>query len=120
MWKFHNKLLAENRSIKPAANKKVTKASNLKVGQLVFIRTIKMVLSIFHVLDHRVAGIVNGSMVILTIPDGKEKRCNINHIKLTTALEASTGALKQFQESIQKNPGNTSPNHTYNLHSIAV
>ena len=38
MWKLHAKLLAENRSIKPAANKQVTKACNLRVGQLVFVK----------------------------------------------------------------------------------
>ena len=37
-WKLHAKLLAENRSTKPATDKKVTKSSNLKIGQLIFIK----------------------------------------------------------------------------------
>ena len=36
MWKLNAKMLAENGSIEPAANKQVTKASDLRVGQLVF------------------------------------------------------------------------------------
>ena len=51
-----------------------------------------------YVFDHRVGGIVNDSTVILTTPDGKERRCNIHHIKPTTVLEASTSAFKQFQK----------------------
>ena len=39
MWKLHAKLLAENRNIKPAGNKQVTKASHLKSkGQIVFVK----------------------------------------------------------------------------------
>ena len=38
LWKHHAKLLAENRIAKPATNKKVTKASDLKVGQLVAVK----------------------------------------------------------------------------------
>ena len=36
MWELHAKLLAENRSNMPAVNNQVTKASDLKVGQLDF------------------------------------------------------------------------------------
>ena len=119
--KLHTKLLAENRSIDPAANKQVVKATDLKVGQLVFVKNHqKGTFGPSYVFDHRVTGIVKDSTVILTTPDGKEKKCNIHHIKLTTALNASTSAFKQFQENIQKNPGRTSPSHTYNLHSKAV
>ena len=80
-WKLHAKLLAENRSIEPATNKQVTRASNLKVGQLVFVKDHqKGTFDPSYVFDHRVAGIVNDSTVILTTPDGKEKRCSIHHI----------------------------------------
>ena len=121
MWKFHAKLLAENRSIKPAADMQVTKVSNLKVGQLVFVKEHqKGTFDPSYIFDQRAAGIVNDSTELLTIPDGKEKTCNIHHIKPTTALEASTSAFKQFQDSIQKNPGSTHPSHLYNLHSKAV
>ena len=103
MWKINAKLLAENRSIKPAANKQATKASDLKVGQLVFVKDYqKGTFDPSNVFDHRVAGIVNDSTVILTTTDGKEKRCNIHHIKLTTALEASTSAFKQFRRASRR------------------
>ena len=39
-WKLHAKLLAENRITKPVINKKVTKASDLKIGQPVLIKII--------------------------------------------------------------------------------
>ena len=35
MWKLHVKLLEEKRRAVPKENKKITKASNLKIGQLV-------------------------------------------------------------------------------------
>ena len=38
MWKIHAKLLKENRSTEPADNGKVPKASDLKIGQLVFVK----------------------------------------------------------------------------------
>ena len=38
LWKLHAKLLMENRVTKPTNEKKVTKASDLKVGQLVFVK----------------------------------------------------------------------------------
>ena len=38
VWKLHTKLLKENRSTGPADNRKVTKASNLKIGQLAFVK----------------------------------------------------------------------------------
>ena len=37
-WKLHAKLLTENRSTKPAISKRVTRASDLKIGQLVLIK----------------------------------------------------------------------------------
>ena len=37
MWKFHVKLLEENRRRDPAENKTNTKANDLKIGQLVFV-----------------------------------------------------------------------------------
>ena len=121
VWKLHAKLLAENRPIEPAANKQVTKPSALKVEQLVFVKDHqKGTFDPLYVFDHRVAGTVNDSTVILTIPDGKEKRCNIHHIKPTATLEASTSGFKQFQESNQKNPGSTPPSHVYNWCSKLV
>ena len=39
-WKLHAKLLAENRGTKPAIDKKVTKAPDLKIGCLYSSRII--------------------------------------------------------------------------------
>ena len=36
MWKLHVKLLGESRRTDPVENKKIIKARNLKIGQLVF------------------------------------------------------------------------------------
>ena len=38
LWKLHAKLLAENRMAEPAANKKITSVSDLKIGQLVIVK----------------------------------------------------------------------------------
>ena len=38
MWKLHAKLLAENRISEQTDKRQVTKASNLKIGQLVFVK----------------------------------------------------------------------------------
>ena len=121
MWKLHAKLLTENRISEPTDNRKVTKASDLKIGQLVFVKDhCKGTFYPSYLFDHRVAGIVNNSTVVLTTPDGKERRCNIHHIKLVTALQASASAFQQFQDSIQKDPGSTPPNPLYNQHLKAV
>ena len=94
MWKLHAKLLVETRMTEPIETRKVTKATHLKIGQLVFVKDHhKGTLDPSYIFDHRVAGIINDSTVLLTTLDGKEKRCNIHHIKLVTALEASTSAF---------------------------
>ena len=117
MWKLHAKLLAENRSNEPATHRKVTKASDLKLGQLVFVKDHqKGTFDPLYVFDHRVTGILNDSTVVLTIPDGKEKKCNIHHIKPVTAVAASTSAFSQFQDSIQNTPEKKLlKSHQYNL-----
>ena len=38
LWKLQAKLLAENRISKPETNTKVTKASDLKIGDLILIK----------------------------------------------------------------------------------
>ena len=98
-------------------NKKITKASNLKIGQLVFVKDHhKGTFKPAYIYDHRVSGILNDSTVMLTTPDGKEKKCNIHHIKPITPVDDSTYAFDQFQESIKKNPYDTTQHH-YNLRS---
>ena len=114
-WKLHAKCLAQNRITKPAINIKVTKASDLKKGQLVFIKNHqKGPFNPTYIYDHWVVGIPNESTVLLTTPDGKDKKCNIHHVKLVSSLdmttishssqvEPPTGTFQQFQDSIQQN-----------------
>ena len=121
MWKLHTKLLLETRITEPVDTRKVTKAIDLKIGQLVSVKDhCKGTFNPSYIFDHRGACIINDSTVLLTIPDGKEKRCNIHHIKLVTALEVSASASQQLQDGIWKNPGRAQPSHSYNLHSKAV
>ena len=117
----HAKLLTENRSTKPADNRNVTKASDLKIGQLAFVPDHQNnTFDPSYVFYHRVAGILNDSMVVLTTPDGKGRKCNIHHIKPVTALEASTNAFIKFQDSTWNTPEKKLlPSHQYNLCSKA-
>ena len=118
MWNLHAKLLKESRA---RTKQKITKASNLKIGQLVFVKDHqKGTFDSHYIYDHRHVGILSDSTVLLTIPDGKEKRCHIHHIKPMTPLEASTSVFSQFQDSIRKTPVDKPPAiHPYNLHSKA-
>ena len=51
----------------PAANKKIASASDLKIGQLVFIKNHhKGPISPTYIYDHWVAKVLNDSMVLLT------------------------------------------------------
>ena len=68
------------------------------------------------IFDHRVSGILNDSTVMLIIPDGKEKKCNIHHIEPVIPAAIFTNAFDQFQDSIKKNPFDTAQ-HQYNLWS---
>ena len=62
MWKLHAKLLEENRRVDPVENKKITKASDLKIGQLVFIEDHrKGTFDPTYTFDHRVSGMLNDS-----------------------------------------------------------
>ena len=111
--KLHAKLLAENRTTKQAIDKKVTKAYDLKIGQLVLINNLRTgPFDLTYIYNHQVVGILNESKVLLTRPDGKEKRCNIHHVKLVSSLdmtsvghssqvEIPTGTFQQFWDSIQ-------------------
>ena len=105
MCKLHAKLLKERRRTDPVENKKITKATNLKIGQLFFAKDHqKVTFNPTYIYDHRVSGILNDSTVVLTTPDGKERKCNIHHIKLKTPVDASINAFNQFQNSIKKTP----------------
>ena len=118
LWKLHAKLLMENRVTKLTDDRKVTRASDLKICQLVFVKNHqKGTFDPTYTFDHRVSGIVIESTVTLTTPDGKEKRCNTHHIKPVSALDLSASASQQFQDSIWKDLGSTHPGHQYSLHT---
>ena len=129
LWKLHAKLLAENRIAEPATNKKITRPSGLKIGQLVLvINHHKGPFNPAYIYDHWVAEILRDSMALLTTPDGKEKKCNIHDVELVSSLEVyigsqvevPTGTFPQFWDSINQNlnSANTSnPLHSYNLWS---
>ena len=56
-------------------NKKITKASDLKIGQLLFVKDHqKGTFDPTYIYDNRVSGILNDITVILTTPDGKERK----------------------------------------------
>ena len=115
MWKLHTKLIKENRRTDPVENKKNTEATDLKIGQLVFVKDHqKGTFDPTYIYDHRISDILNDSTVVLNTPDGKERKCNIHHIKLMTPVDASTNAFNQFQNSIKKTPFNAT-HHQYNL-----
>ena len=87
LWDLHAKLLMENRVTKPMNDRKVTKASDLKIGQLVFVKDHgKGTFDPTYTFDHRIWTIVNESTVILTTLDGREKSFNIHHIKPVLVL----------------------------------
>ena len=67
MWKLNAKLLEVNRRVDPEENKKITKASDLKTDQLVFVKDhCKGTFDLTYIFDHRVSGILNNSTVMLT------------------------------------------------------
>ena len=128
-WKLHAKLLVENRMAEPAANKNITSALDLKIGQLVLVKNQhKGTFDPTYIYDHQVAKVLNDSMVLLTTLDGMEKKCNIHHMKPVSSLEVhvglqaeiSEGTFLKFQDSIIQNPSGAdkgSPQHLYNLRS---
>ena len=65
--------------------------------------------------NHRVSAIVNESTVVLTTPDGREKRCNTHHIKPMSTSESSVSAFQHFQDGIDKDLIGIQQAHQYNL-----
>ena len=104
MWKLHAELLQDTRQYKyPGEEEKFNKASNSKIGQLVLIKN--HTASTFqpkYLADHRVIKIVNDSTIIVASPDGKEKKCNIHHVKAISPTTTFTSAFEEFQKSIVK------------------
>ena len=129
LWKLQAKFLAENGMAEAAANKKITSASDLKIGQLVLVKNHhRGPFNPTYIYNHQVAEILNDSTVLFTTPDGKEKKCNIHHVKLVSSLEVyvdsqvevSIGAFPKFQDSIKQNATSTGTSdyqHLYNLRS---
>ena len=96
----------------PAADKMVTRASDLKIGHLMLVKKYhKGPFDPTYIYNHRVAQILNYSMVLLTTLYGKDKKCNIHHVKLVSSLEVYVGSqaevpigvFTQFQDSINQN-----------------
>ena len=69
--------------------------------------------------DHRVIKIVNNSKIIVSSPDGKEKKCNIHYVKAISPTTSFTSAFEEFQKSITKEgqKHNTAKQSHYNLRS---
>ena len=112
LWKLHAKLLAENRIAESMTDKKVTKASNLKIDQLVLVKNHhKGPFNPNYIYNHWVAGIPNDSTVLLTTLGGKERKCNIHHVKPVSSqdvyiglqVETLTGTFHQFWDRMAKN-----------------
>ena len=75
MWKLHVKLLLENIQVEPTGKKKITKATNLKISQLVFTKYHrKGTLDPTYIYEHRVSEILNNSTVILVILTWQAKK----------------------------------------------
>ena len=129
LWELNAKLLAENKMAEPVANEKITRVSYLKIGQLVLVKShCKGPFNPTYIYDHKVAEILNDSMVLLTTLDGKQNKCNIPHVKPVSSLEVYVGlqaeipigTFFQFQVSTKQNPKVTSTSdhqHSYNLRS---
>ena len=100
MWRLNAELLHDSRETKdPVEERKFDKASDLKIGQLVSIKN--HTASTFqpkYLADHRVIKIVNDSTVIVSSPDGKEKKHNIHHVKPISLLQYSLQLLRSFRK----------------------
>ena len=66
----------------PVGERKFNKASDLKIGQLVLIKNhTTFTFQPKYLTHHRVVKIHKDITVIISLPDGKEKKCNIHHVK---------------------------------------
>ena len=89
---MHAELLCDSRETKdPLEERKFDKASDLKIGQLILIKNHTVAtFQLKYLADHRVVKILNNSTVIMSSPDRKEKKCNINHVKPISPTTAFT------------------------------
>ena len=83
MCKLHVDLLPDSRQSKdPEEEGKFNNASDLEIGQLVLIKNdTASTFQTKYLVDHRVLKIVNDSTVTVSSLDGKDKKCNIHHVK---------------------------------------
>ena len=97
LWKFHAKILAENRMVEQATDEKITSALDLKIGQLVIVRNQhKGPFDPTYIYDHWLAKVLNNSTVLLTTLDGKEMKCNIHNMKPVSSLEVHMGSQTEI------------------------
>ena len=93
------KLLAEIRMAEPITDKKIASALDLKIGQLVLVKNqCKSPFVPTYIDDHWVAKVLNKSTVLLATLDGKEKKCNIHHVKPVSSLEVHVGSQAEIPE----------------------
>ena len=107
MWRLYAELLCDSRQTKdPVEERKFNKASDLKIGQLVLIKNhTGTTFQPKYLADHRVIKIVNDSTLIVSSPDSKEKKCNINHVKAISPTTTFTSAFAyQPIQSLKPNP----------------
>ena len=91
MWKLHAKLLMETWMTEPIEIRKVTKATCLKISQLVFVKDhYKGTFDPSYISDHTVAGIINDSTVLLTTRCHGEKMYHTPY----KASTSTTGVIK--------------------------
>ena len=107
-------------------DKKITEASDHKIGQLVLVKNhCKGPFNPTYIYDHQVAEILNDSTVLLTTLDGKEKKFNIHNVKLVSTLgvyvgsqvEVPTGAFSQFKDSILQTSRNEGSKAFHSIHT---
>ena len=101
---------AENRVTKPINDRKVTKASDLKIGQLVFVKDhCKGPFDPRYTFDHRISAIVNESMVVLTTPMAKRRGATSTISSQCQQWSHQEVLSNSFRDRIQKDPISTQP-----------
>ena len=79
--------------VEPAADTKITSVLDLIIGQLVLVKNqCNSPFDPIYIYDYQVAKVLNDSMVLLATPNGKEKECNIHHMKPVSSLEVHMGS----------------------------
>ena len=85
------------RQSEPETGKKYNSTRDLKEGQLVLMKNHNV--RAFHpkyLAHYRIVKVMNKNTVIVTTPDGRERKCNIHHIKLISPAETFTSTFEEF------------------------